>query len=118
MKSKILAVSLVVVVFLAIAGSASAFVWHLSVPVARHNTERLMKSLCEEEGPECTGWAGSQCERISESRVDCLGATWSPGYSIEEEIECYLVLHWGVSYKGVVELKNRGKIKCIPVEPS
>ena len=116
MKLKVLAVA--ATAFFVIVGGASAFTWHLSVPVARHESERLMKGLCEEEGPECLGWAGSKCEWVSESRVDCLGATWSPGYSIEEEIECYLVLHWGVSYRGVVELKNRGKFKCIAVEPS
>lgn len=113
MKLKVLAVSLLA--FFVIVGSAQAFVWHLRVSTARHETERFIRGICEEEGPECTAWAGYRCNRISESRVDCLAATWGPGYSIEEEIECYLTLHWGVNYEGVVALKNHGQARCISV---
>jgi len=109
MRVKVFVVS--VLAFFAIVGSASAFVWHLSVSTARHESERLMRAVCEEEA-ECTGWAAARCTRISESRVDCVGAWWSPGYSIEEEEQCYLTLHWGVNYHGVVALKNRGPLKC------
>lgn len=112
MKLKVLAVSLLA--FFAVIGSANAFVWHLRVSTARHETERFMKQYCEEES-ECLAWAGSKCLRNSESAVECQGAVWTPGYSIEEETECYFTLHWGVSYSGTVALKNHGQVKCITV---
>jgi hypothetical protein len=113
MKLKVLAVSLLA--FFVLAGSAQAVNWHLGVPLARHETESFMKSFCEEQS-ECLAWAGSKCLRISERQVDCRGASWWPGESVEVEEECYLTLYWGTSSTGVIALKNHSSPKCITVE--
>jgi len=105
----------VVVLVLVLAGlfaatSAQAFVWHLAIPKARAENERFARDLCESDR-ECTYWAGSKCQRVTESRVDCIAATWypeEPGY----ETQCWTVTHWGVNYSGYIVLKNRGPVHC------
>lgn len=97
--------------FLAITGVAQAFVWHLSMSLARTENVKLAREICEEDR-ECIAWSGRQCQRVSESRIDCLAAIWYPGAQEGEEIQCDTIMHWGTDRNGYVVLKRHGRPHC------
>ncbi|HEX5928080.1 MAG TPA: hypothetical protein VFY48_01670 [Solirubrobacterales bacterium] len=96
---------------LATAGSAEAFKWHMSYGQAKNASKELAKELCDGVS-ECTGYGVGQCQRRSPSRFDCLIGLFSPGTEPGEEIQCDVVLHWGVNRGGAITLKNRGPFHC------
>ncbi|HEX5592656.1 MAG TPA: hypothetical protein VFX35_04855 [Solirubrobacterales bacterium] len=91
-----------VAAFFVSAGSAQGFVWHLKLSVAQHETKMIERELCAESST-CVGYGVGRCERITESRVDCIGANLNETSS--GEIECQSIFHWGVRRGG--ELKVR-----------
>jgi hypothetical protein len=87
--------------FFVLAGTAQGFVWHLKVSVAQHETKRIEGELCAESS-ECIGY-GAKCERVTESRVDCIGANLNETSS--GEIECQSIFHWGVKPGGKLKVR-------------
>lgn len=91
--------------------SADAFVWHLSYYKAKAWTVQSERRICNKDS-ECVAY-GASCQRITESRVDCLGGT------IDEteygELQCTEMYHWGVNQWGRVKLRT-GKSHCGYVE--
>jgi hypothetical protein len=91
---------------------ADAFEWHLKFPQAKNESRQFIEALCREEA-ECTGYGVGGCRRMSSSRVDCLvGAFYEDQPKVGEEVECTIVLHWGVDRRGTVVLKNYGPPHC------
>lgn len=110
MKIKVSAVALMA--FFVLVASASAFHWHLGYGQAKHATKEFAEAFCKAD-PECDGWGVGTCHRRSESRVDCLMAAFfeeepEPG----KEVECDIMLHWGVDREGYIALKNHGPAHC------
>ncbi len=111
MRVKLVA-SVLVAAFLLLAASAQAFQWHMSYGQAKNATKEFAQGVCRGD-KKCTGYGVGQCLRKSESRFDCEAGTFyaelpEPG----KELECNVLLHWGVGHTGVVELKNYGKPRC------
>jgi len=94
-----------------LAGTSQGFVWHLKLAVAQHETKRIEKEYCD-ESPSCISY-GARCERVTESRVDCIGATWHE--TSEGEIECQSIFHWGVKPGGSLKVRIT-KPHCFYVE--
>jgi hypothetical protein len=112
MKLKVLAVSMLAVLsLLTVAGSASAFVYHMRYGQAKHASLGWVSELCESSN-ECTGYGTGQCFRQSESSFACTVGLFSPGAFQGEEIECDTVLRWGVATGGTIVLKYRGPFNC------
>jgi hypothetical protein len=112
MRIKLMVASLLV--FLLVVGSAQAFTYHLSYGQAKHATKEVAQEFCA-HAAECSGYGVGACNRVSESRIDCVMAQFYPGREPGEEVECNTVLHWGVSRQGFVELKRHGQPHCFPV---
>jgi hypothetical protein len=104
---------LAVAILLLSTATASAFHWHLGYGQAKHATKEFAQTLCEEDR-ECVGWGVGQCNRRSESRIDCTMGVFYAGAEPGTEIECDGVLHWGVDRAGYVALKNAGPPHCHP----
>jgi hypothetical protein len=97
---------------LALAGTAQAFQWHMRYGQAKHATREFAEQLCHEDR-QCTGFGVGQCNRVSNSRYDCtMGAFYQGFYEPGDEVECDIVLHWGVDHAGFVKLKNYGSPNC------
>jgi hypothetical protein len=102
----------VLLVFLALVGSAQAFQWHMRYGQAKHASKEFVEQACREDR-KCTGYGVGKCVRISESRFDCEVGTFyaeSPGPG--EETECNVLLHWGVNRAGYMVLKRHGTPHC------
>jgi hypothetical protein len=93
------------------AATAVAFHWHLSYGQAKNESKQLAKALCAEDR-ECIGWGVGQCFRASDSRFDCAVGFFYEGKQPGEEVECDIVLHWGVDHAGYVKLKRHGPPHC------
>ncbi len=109
-----LVVSVLAAFFLLVAG-AQAFHWHMGYGQAKSVSKEFAQIGCREDS-KCTRYEAGQCLRKSESRFDCEVAffyakTPQPG----EEVECDILLHWGVDHRGAVALKNYGKPRCSTV---
>ncbi len=105
-----------VAVFLALAGTADAFRWHLGYGQAKHETRVFAEESCREDR-KCVAYAVGRCNRISDSRIDCLAGLLYKGIAEPgDEVACDIVLHWGVSRRGEVALKNYGRPNCRPIE--
>lgn len=101
--------------FFLLAASAQAFHWHMSYGQAKHSSREFAQELCDQDN-KCTGFGVGQCLRKSESRFDCeVGVFYAEAPEPGEELECNILLHWGVGHTGVVELKNYGKPRCFTV---
>ena len=61
-------------VFLAMAGTAEAFKWHLGYGQAKNATKVFARETCRGER-KCIAYAVGPCKRISESRVRLRGGT-------------------------------------------
>ncbi|HVQ58692.1 MAG TPA: hypothetical protein VMS60_07270 [Solirubrobacterales bacterium] len=96
------------------AGTASAFVWHMTYGQAKSATKEFAKESCREDS-ECVAWGVGKCTRRTESGFACEAGLFfrSPGSS--EEVECDIVLHWGADHAGYVKLKRHGPPHCFPV---
>jgi hypothetical protein len=96
------------------AGTASAFVWHMTYGQAKSATKEFAKEACREDR-ECVGWGVGKCIRRTESGFACEAGLFfrEPGGS--EEVECDIVLHWGVDHAGYMKLKRHGPPHCFPV---
>jgi hypothetical protein len=92
---------LAVAAFFVLAGTSQAFVWHLKLSVAQHETKRIEGELCAESS-KCVSY-GARCERVTESRVDCIGANLNETAS--GEIECQSIFHWGVRAGGTLKVR-------------
>lgn len=99
MKGKLLLATLVA--FVALAGGADAFVWHLNFYKAQATTKSYERENCERDN-QCIAY-GASCTRVSESRIDCIGGT------VDETefgpMECQAVYHWGVNRFGRAKLR-------------
>ena len=110
MKTKLVLAALLA--FLAIGGTAQAFKWHMSYGQAKHATREFAEEFCRED-VECDGWGVGKCYRASDSRFDCLmGAFYRNFNEPGDEVECDIVLHWGVDHAGYIKLKNYGRPNC------
>jgi hypothetical protein len=110
MRVKLL-VSVLAVFFLFVAG-AQAFQWHMSHGQAQHSSKEFAEVACHQD-KKCSGYEVGQCLRRTESRFDCeVELFYADQPKPEEEVECNMVLHWGVNHTGVVVLKNYGKPRC------
>jgi len=109
LKTKMLLGTLLV--FVALAGTAQAFQWHLSYYRAKAATKDAEKRICEGDG-QCIAY-GASCERISESRIDCVGGTVYETKFGQEE--CQAVFHWGVGPGGYATL-HVGQPHCYSLE--
>ena len=110
MRVKLL-VSVLAVFFLLTAG-AQAFQWHLSHGQAEHSSKEFAEAVCDQD-KKCSDYEVGQCLRRSESRFDCeVGFRYADQPKPGEEVECHMPLHWGVNQKGLVVLKNYGKLRC------
>jgi hypothetical protein len=98
--------------FCIFASSAEAS-YFLPYSLAKRENDQFAKQICAKER-QCTGW-GSRCERITRSRIDCIAADFSEGYEPGEELECTIPMHWGVSYRGYVQLKRHGSPRCFSI---
>jgi hypothetical protein len=103
---------LVLVAFFALTATASAFQWYMSYGQAKNSTKEFAKAFCNADR-QCVGWGVGPCLRQSASRFDC---TMGAFYKDPEigEVECDIVLHWGVSRSGYVALKRHGQPHCFP----
>lgn len=112
-------ISVAIAVFavsLALTATAEAFQWHLGYGQAKHATRVFAEETCRHEH-KCIGYAVGPCERISESRIDCVAGLLYKGVAEPgDEVACNIVLHWGVSHNGEVALKNHGSPNCREVE--
>lgn len=105
-----------IAVALTLVGTAEAFRWHLGYGQAKHATRVFAEEACREER-KCIGYAVGRCERVSDSRVDCLAGLLYKGVAEPgEEVACEIVLHWGVRRGGQLVLKNNGRPNCRQVE--
>lgn len=102
MKLKLLIATLAA--FLALSASAGAFVWHLSYYKVKAATKADQRRICERDN-QCIAY-GASCERITESRIDCIGGTIDE--SEYGELECTTVYHWGVRRGGTVKVRLGG----------
>ena len=110
------AIAALAVSFLAFAGTAAAFQWHLGYGQAKHETRLFAEETCGHER-KCIAYGVGPCERISGSRVDCVAGFLYKGVAEPgDEVACNIVLHWGVSHNGEVALKNHGSPNCRKVE--
>lgn len=101
---------------LILVGTAEAFQWHLGYGQAKHATRVFAEESCREDH-KCIGYAVGPCERVSESRVDCLAGLLYKGVAEPgDKVACNIVLHWGVSHSGQLVLKNHGSPNCRKVE--
>jgi hypothetical protein len=101
---------------LAFVGSAQAFQWHLGYGQAKHATKEFAEESCREDR-KCSGYAVGPCRRVSNSRVDCVaGLLYKDVAEPGDEVECSIVLHWGVSRGGNLVLKNYGRPDCVQVQ--
>ena len=106
--------SLLAAFFLLVA-SAQAFHWHMSYGQAKHSSREFVEEACHGE-KKCTGYGVGQFLRKSESRFDCeVGFFYADAPEPGEEVECNVLLHWGVGHAGVIELRNYGKPHCFTV---
>jgi hypothetical protein len=108
-------VASVLAAFFLLAAGAQAFQWHMSYGQAKNATKEFAEEACDKE-KKCTGYGVGQCLRKSESRYDCEAGTFyaelpQPG----EELECNILLHWGVGHTGILVLKNYGKPRCFAI---
>ena len=104
------------VAFLALVGTAAAFQWHLGYGQAKHETRLFAEETCRAER-KCIAYGVGPCERVSESRVDCVAGLLYKGVAEPgDEVACNIALHWGVSHGGQVVLKNHGSPNCRRVE--
>jgi len=103
-------------VFWTLVGTAEAFQWHLGYGQAKHATRVFAEEACREDH-KCIGYGVGPCERVSESRVDCVAGLLYKGVAEPgDEVACNIVLHWGVSRNGQLALKNHGSPNCRKVE--
>jgi hypothetical protein len=101
--------------FFVIVGSAQAFRWHMRYGQAKNASKAFVQELCREDRG-CTGYGIGQCFRISESRFDCeVGTFYADTPGLGEEMECNVLLHWGVGRSGYVVLKRHGPPHCFQV---
>ncbi len=101
-----------VLAFVALAGTAQAFQWHLRYGQAKHASRQFAEQVCREDR-ECSGWGVGQCYRASSSRFDCtIGLFYKGLYEPGDKAECDIVLHWGVDHAGYMKLKNYGDPHC------
>jgi len=111
-----LVVSALAAFFLLVA-SAQAFQWHMGYGQAKHSSREFAEVACHQDH-KCSGYGVGQCLRASESRFDCeVGLFYAEEPEPEEEMECNIMLHWGVDHTGTVALKNYGKPHCFRVAP-
>ncbi|HET9162272.1 MAG TPA: hypothetical protein VFN89_02350 [Solirubrobacterales bacterium] len=100
--------------FLCLAATAQAFVWHLGAGQAKHATKEFAAATCKSER-RCVAYG--PCKRASESRVDCAAAFLYKGVSEPgDEVACAILLHWGVNHNGEIALKRHGRPTCRAVE--
>ncbi len=110
------AIAALAVSFLALAGTAAAFQWHLGYGQAKHETRLFAEETCRHER-KCIGYAVGPCERISASRIDCVAGFLYKGVTEPgDEVACNIALHWGVNHNGELALKNHGSLNCRKVE--
>jgi hypothetical protein len=101
---------------LALVSTAEAFHWHLGYGQAKHETRVFAEETCRAER-KCIGYAVGPCDRVSDSRIDCLAGLLYKGVAEPgDEVACNIVLHWGVNHSGVLVLKNHGSPNCRQVE--
>ncbi len=104
------------IVFLALAGTAQAFQWHLGYGQAKHATKEFAEETCRSDH-KCVAYKVGSCKRASESRVDCAAGFLYKGVNEPgDEVVCALILHWGVNHSGEVALKRHGRPSCSQVE--
>jgi hypothetical protein len=95
--------------------SAQAFQWHMTYAQAKRASWEYVQETCEEL-EECTSYAVGKCYRRSPSHFACIGATfYAPVRGGESELECNMILQWGVNSRGVIVLKRRGEPYCFAV---
>jgi hypothetical protein len=87
--------------------------YFLPYGVVKRESDAFAKSVCH-KARNCTAY-GSRCERITRSRIDCIAADFLEGYEPGEEIECTIPLHWGISYRGTLQLKRHGSPHCVSI---
>lgn len=98
--------------FFLLVASAQAFHWHMSYGQAKRSSREFAEIACKQDH-KCTGYGVGSCLRASESRFDCeVGLFYAEEPAPGEEIECNILLHWGVDHSGTVALKNYGKPHC------
>jgi hypothetical protein len=108
-------VVLVLAAFFLLVAGAQAFHWHMGYGQAKHSSKEFVEATCHQD-KKCTGYGVGRCLRASDSRFDCeVGLFYAEEPKPGEEIECDMLLHWGVGHTGVVELKNYGKPHCFTV---
>lgn len=76
---------------------------------ARHETRQFSRETCEEDH-YCVSYEVGYCERRSPSRVNCLSTNYSRDR--HGEMECDMLLRWGVSPDGYVILKSYASPHC------
>jgi hypothetical protein len=102
--------------FFLLAAGAQAFQWHMSYGQAKHASKEFAKEACRGD-KECARYGVGPCLRASESRFDCIVEFFyaeapEPG----KEVQCDIVLHWGVDKSGFLALKNYGKPHCFVLD--
>ena len=92
--------------------TASAFQWYMSYGQAKNATKEFAKVACKSDH-KCVAWGVGSCLRRSSSRFDCtMGLFYKEPEA--EEVECDVVLHWGVNRSGYLALKRHGRPHCFP----
>jgi hypothetical protein len=105
----------VLVSFLLLVASAQAFHWRMNYGQAKHSSKEFVEEACRHDH-KCTGFGIGSCQRSSDSRFDCeVGLFYAEEPEPGEEVECNIMLHWGVDHSGAVTLKNYGKPHCFRV---
>jgi hypothetical protein len=94
------------------AASAEAFQWHLGFALAKHETRELVREACKRDR-QCVAYGVGPCQRISESRIDCIGATLDATASGERQ--CSRIVHWGVKPGGYIKVRL-GPPHCVYLE--
>jgi hypothetical protein len=115
MKIKLAVASLLAFLVIGVSSvpTADAFVWHMSYGQAKNATKEFAKEACAQDG-KCLGWGTGQCYRKSQSHFACAMGLFFAGAELGEEVECDMVLHWGVSASGYMVLKRHGRPHCSP----
>lgn len=98
------------------AADADAARWQMTYNQAVRESRDFARELCRQDA-ECLGYGVGQCYRRSLSRFSCNVGTFYPGAEPGEELECQVILHWGVKRGGTIVLKNYGRPRCRATQP-